>query len=241
MVWKDLLDSLDRAVAQLPYAVGIVTESFGSLLAESLYSRLAERGEAERIRAILHSPPVLDLYSALRTILGLGQKEFKRAGDVVRGNALQALIDKLDRDPGLGSPSLHAGIDLAFESAEVLRSYFRTDENFSKWLTGFGIPGCAPESKLRDRILRGMDQVGAPATLTFAPDAPTFVCAGGGDPYQKMSDFEAAIAKTRGMKRRYPVEWHPFAEAAHYPHVDAFPRWRGEVWEPFRKALRDRA
>jgi hypothetical protein len=236
-LWSGLLESLDRSAQALPERFVIVTESFGSLIAEALFTRMAKSGQASRVLGILHSPPVLDLWGAFRTVLNLGAKDFQDSGDTIRSSEMTELIRETDADPSINSPALLSGVALAFESAALLPRYFRSLETLGQWATGFNQPGFAPEPELRNRILNGMRKKGAATRTTFAPDVPTFVCGGATDPYQSLGGFEAAVESTRVIQRKNRVTWIPFPEAAHYPHVDAFPRWRTEVWTPFLAAI----
>lgn len=235
-LWDGVVRSLERAAATLEGRFAIVTESFGSILAEALYARMGAESRA-RVAGILHTPPVLDLLAAFRRVLELGRADFVADGDSVRAARMAAIIGEAEKDSRIDSAALHRGIALAFESPRLMSHYFRSAEILERWASGFGTPGFAPEPEMRDRILRGMAVRNAAATTTFAPDVPTWVCGGGSDPYQTPDDFTRAIRGANRQTRRFPVEWRAFPEAGHYPHVDAFARWADEVWRPFRDSL----
>lgn len=235
-LWDEIGASLVRATETFSGSFVIVTESFGSILAEVLFARLKPDMQA-RVAGILHSPPVLDLFLAFRKILELGLDDFKSLGDTERVAQITTLIREVEVDPRIETASLHRGVALAFESPSLMPRYFRTLDTLGRWASGLGAPEFAPDPEMRDRVLRGMGERGAATRTTFAPDVPTWVCGGGSDPYQPIDAFEAAIRAANRNSRRHPIEWRPFPEASHYPHVDAYARWESSVWVPFWNAV----
>jgi len=233
-IWRNLIRSLVKAARSFTTPFVIVTESYGSLLAERLYEELSAVGEAHRVAGILHTPPTLDLLRVFRTVMEMGIYDFQATGDHVRESQMAEFKREVDLDPRIDSPALLAGIDLAFQSSQIMMRYFRNLESLGRWAGGFAAPGFAPDSEMRDRILKGIGAVGASVQTTFAPDVPTMVCVGGFDPYEKLSSFEDAIAKAMVRPgRKSQIAWAPFPERGHYPYSDELERWVAEAWEPF--------
>lgn len=225
-LWDEIGTSLVRATETFSGSFVIVTESFGSILAEMLFARLKPDMQA-RVVGILHSPPVLDLFLSFRKILELGE----------RTEQMSAFIREVDLDPRIENASLHRGVALAFENPSLMPRYFRTLDTLGRWASALGTPEFAPDPEMRDRVLLGMGARGAAIRTTFSPDVPTWVCGGGLDPYQSTDAFEAAIHNANRSSRCHPIEWRPFPEANHYPHVDAHARWESSVWVPFWNAV----
>jgi pimeloyl-ACP methyl ester carboxylesterase len=236
--WDALVLSLVKAAESFPGRFAIVTESFGSILAEVLFTELQARGHEGRVAGILHTPPTLDLWGVFRSVMKIGEGDFRKSGDTDRLERMLALASRVDSDPRIGSNDLHAGVSLAFESPVIMTHYFRSLEMLGRWASGFGLPGCGPEPEMRDRILRGLGDAKIPLRTTFFPDVPTFVCAGGYDPYQPLSAFESVVDQARQVPgRKTAIVWKAFADTGHYPYADDFAAWESEAWRPFLKMI----
>ncbi len=232
--WKNLVNSLVAAARSFTAPYVIVTESYGSILAEVLYAELTKQGLQSGVAGILHTPPTLDLYRVFRAVLRMGEADFHASGDEDRARRMAELSRAVDADPRIDSPALFSGVGLAFESPALMTHYFRTIDTLMRWAGGLGGPGCAPEPEMRDRILRGMGMNRVSLRTTFAPDVPTFVCAGGHDPYESLDAFALAVAAARAVPtRKRPLEWIAFPELGHYPYADAFADWERTAWRPF--------
>ncbi len=215
-VWDALFESIRKAVEKLPPEFVIVTESFGSLLAEEFIRRHGKKFPAgRRLLGILHTPPVMNLGEAYRTIL-------------LRGGKAPAALTGGEID--FRDPAFILNLDLALANPAVLPAYFRKSEEFAKWAAGFSKPEDAPRPDLRNAILFGMAESGARTEIVFDSNVPTWVCVGAHDPYRPM-DFRR---DDDGAK------WFNFEESSHYPFVDEFPRWVSEVFEPFVRAVKRR-
>ncbi len=239
--WENLVASLAASARSFTSPFVVVTESFGSLLAEALYRELAMTGDANRIAGFLHTPPTIDLLHVFRRSLEMGQDDFAELGDAPRLERMKRLLAELERDPRIDSPALLEGVVLAFESPKIMTHYFRTQDSLMRWAGAFGTPESAPEPAMRDRILRGMGAANAPLRTTFAPDVPTFVCAGDHDPYEPLSVFAGLVETARKSPgRRSEIVWHPMRESGHYPYADQPEQWESEVWRPFLSLVEGR-
>lgn len=240
--WQQLVSSLYDATKAFSGPFVIVTESYGSILAEVLYAELVKKGEHGSVCGILHSPPTLDLITVFETVIQLGEKDFREDGDFVREKRLQAFTQAVKSDRRIDSAALHAGVTLAFESPRILMHYFRHLEVLGRWAGGFALPGFAPEPDMRDRILRGMGLGHAPTQTLFAPDVPTTVCVGAFDPYAPLSEFTERVAKAQAIPgRKHAIVLEAFSDSGHYPHLDEFTVWCERAWKPFLERVRAQA
>lgn len=211
-LWDSLFESMFHAVDAFTSDFVIVTESFGSLLAEEFARRRRADAAGKRLRGLLHTPPVMDLREAYRSL-------FRRAGQ--SGGAVDRKVD-------LSSPEFARALDDAFADPDLLPAYFASRGTFQRWLDGFAGPGKAPDSAVRDALLTAVERTGARTTMEFDSEAPSWVCIGGKDPYEP--------ARFRPAKG--PERWIEFADSRHYPFIDEPIRWRDEVLDPFLSRVR---
>jgi hypothetical protein len=211
-LWDSLFESMTAAVDAFGGDYVIVTESFGSLLAEEFARRCRNRASGKRPLGLLHTPPVMDLREAYRTILRRVEK---------REDAEAQALD-------FSTPEFRRALDDAFADSELLPSYFSSRHAYAKWLGGFTGPGKAPDAAVRDALLAAVERTGAATAMRFDSEAPTWVCIGGKDPY----------APARFRPATGPERWIEFADSRHYPFVDEPTRWRVEVLDPFLSRVR---
>lgn len=233
-LWELTLDSLESAVDSLPGKVAVITESFGSVMAEALYARLIEKKKEGRIAGILHSPPVLDTRKAFLKILYVSEFDFRSTGNVALADELRQLITLAQKGSHLADPSLLEAITIAFSSSSYLPRYFREISKIGHWASAFAQEGFAPEPEMRGKVLAAIDAVGGSAKTEFAPDIYTWVCGGEFDPYQTLTEFEQAIHQVNLRPgRKNLVTWIPIAGTSHYPFVDVPLIWERDVLLPF--------
>ncbi len=229
--WDFLVDSLEKNALDLGERVVVVTESFGSLLAEILYARLRARGLETRIVGILHTPPVVDLNWAFLSASQLAIELFFEQGDSENAAELTTMVERFIEEPT--AERIDVAMTLTFGAPGLSEKFFRIPQTLQEWMGGFGQPGLAPEPDMRLRVLNGMRSRGVDRRTLLTPDVPTVVVTGGYDPYQKPSDFSEWIDKANAQPRVHPVEWKPMPTAGHYPHVDETEAWKREIWDPF--------
>jgi pimeloyl-ACP methyl ester carboxylesterase len=223
--FQQVVDSLARAARGLPEHFVILTESFGSIVAEVFYDRVVDGGllrPGQRLIGILHTPPVLDLEASLRFIVDLGADDLERQGS---SEAAKRLREGLSKNPTIESPEFGQALDLAFTSPELLPRYFATGESFARWAKGFTQPEFQPDPETRTRVLRAFTAEGRTRT-TFSPNVPTWVFGGIRDPYRAVKDFEPAIESARRSgSRTEALEWVSFEHSHHYPFIDEPKLW----------------
>jgi pimeloyl-ACP methyl ester carboxylesterase len=232
-----IFESLSRAASSLPDRFVILTESFGSILAEAFYARIVQAGRlrsGQKLVGILHTPPVLDLDGSLRHVVKLGAEGLERAGNPAAGRIREILASKAPID----SAEFGEALDLAFTSPDLLPRYFVSTESFAKWANGFSNPRFQPDPVARTKVLRALVAAKLPRMTTFAPDVPTWVFGGAGDPYRAVKDFEEVVVAARQAKRKDSIEWTAFERSNHYPFVDEPVRWK-EAFERFLQATRE--
>jgi pimeloyl-ACP methyl ester carboxylesterase len=234
-----IFDSLRRAVDSLPDRFVILTESFGSILAEAFYTRVIQAEglrPSQKLMGILHTPPVLDLDGALRHVVKLGGNDLESAGN----SAAARIWEILASGAAVDSAEFGEALDLAFTSPNLLPRYFATMEAFAKWANGFSNPRFQPDPVARTKVLRALVAAKIPRETTFAPDVPTWIFGGAGDPYRAVKDFEEAVVAARKEKRKHPIVWTAFERSHHYPFVDEPARWK-EAFERFIRTASDDA
>jgi pimeloyl-ACP methyl ester carboxylesterase len=233
-VFTQVIESLVRAANGLPDRFVILTESFGSIVAEAFYDRIVREGRlrsGQRLLGMLHTPPVLDLEASLHFIVGLGAEDLERKGDSATAKRLR---ETLNAYPAIESPAFGQALDLAFTSPDLLPRYFATGDAFARWAAGFAKPEFQPDPDTRTKILSAFVAEGL-VTTTFAPDVPTWVFGGVRDPYRAVKDFEEAIESARRTgARTQALEWVSFERSHHYPFVDEPALWE----ESFTRFLR---
>lgn len=216
--WNELFDSIASAVESLPGDFVFVTESFGSVLAEEFVRRRGTQIGARRLRGILHTPPVLDLFHAFRTILRRGAVNY-------RDDAKPEWADRLEAASAftrLDDPALFKGLDFAFSHPAVMAAYFRQVEGMAKWMDGFAASAAdAPDNSVRDAILTGLEAAGADVRLRLDSPVLTEVCVGALDPYGPV------------QPPANPIRWTIFPDSSHYPYVDQPDLWATEILDPF--------
>lgn len=232
--WQLILETLEAASDQFDGEFVIVTESFGSILAEALFQRLSEKGKSHRVKGILHTPPVLDLRSSFLKVLRMAERDFLNAKETVRLEFLRRLIMATIKSESLADPSLMEAIVVAFESPKLLPRFFKNIQTLNHWATGFGEAGYAPEPEMREKILKAMNESGHSGKMTFAPDVPTWICTGEFDPYQSLAEIKMAV---NGINHRagriHPVKTQVLRDVGYYPYADDPDRWEKEVMTPF--------
>lgn len=223
-VLGQVLDSLEKAAQKLPNRFVILTESFGSLLAELFFDRIVKAGKLrpeQKLVGILHTPPVMDLEAALRLVLSMGAQDLRAQGKAGDAGKLEEMVSaKL----GIGTKEFSDGVDLAFTSPTLLPRYFSSESLFGSWAGGFAEPRFQPDAGVRHRILKAIIDERLPTRTTFRPEVRTWVFAGAKDPYRPTCEFKTAV-DAANAKRLDPIRFVLFENSHHYPFVDETAKW----------------